>query len=317
MELRQLRYFLGVAELMSFSRAALALHIAQPALSRQISRLEEEVGAALFYRNGRGVLLTEPGKQYYEKVKSILRQLEQASAEAQAMRDTPSGEVALGVPPQLGAIFIAQIVQLFRARYPTARIRVAEGFSFQVAEWLQSAQVDLGFVYDPQAYHHLLVAMIVEEALYLVGPPACAATASPGVPFRSVIELPLVMPDLPSTLRQRVEAVAAQFGATVSFPIEVDSLPAIKQLIIDGAGYTILPYAAVYNETRQGLLSAARIVEPEMFRPLALAVPLKGGVSVATKKLIGLISEEIGELLSKGRWSGRIIGKGTGSSGAA
>ena len=103
-ELRQLRYFLKVADLKSFSHAALAVHIAQSALSRQIRRLEEEVGVVLFHRDGRGALLTEEGQRYYDRVKGILRQLDQASVEMQATRDMPTGEVVLGVPPQLGPV---------------------------------------------------------------------------------------------------------------------------------------------------------------------------------------------------------------------
>ena len=152
MELRQLRYFLRVADFKSFSRAALAVRIAQPALSRHIRKLEEEMGVALFYRDGRGAVLTEQGQRYYEKVTDILQQLDQAGAELQSDYDMPTGEVALGVPSELGPRFILQIVQSFRGRYPNARIRVAEGCNAQIAEWLQSSRIDAGFIYDPQDY---------------------------------------------------------------------------------------------------------------------------------------------------------------------
>lgn len=307
MELRQLRYFLQVADLKSFSRAALAVRLAQPALSRQIRKLEEEVGAPLFYRDGRGAILTEIGKTYYERVKGILHQLEQAQIEVQSAKDMPTGEVVLGVPPQLGPVFIAQLIRLFRARYPTARIRVAEGFSFQIADWLQSGRVDLGFVYEPQAYHHLATEMMVEEALYLVGPAGSQETAGPSCAFAALVGLPLIMPDLPSTLRARVEGVAAQAGLTVRFEIEVDSLPAIKQLVMDRAGFAIMPFAAVGDEVRRGLLSAALITDPPIARPLGLAVPVRGRFSLATQKLIALIDEEVRELMANGTWSGRIL----------
>ena len=152
MELRQLRYFLQVADFKSFSRAAIAVRIAQPALSRHIRKLEEELGVALFYRDGRGAILTEQGKRYYERVTDILRQLDQATAELQSDDEMPTGEVVLGVPTELGPRFILQIVQSFRSRYPSARIRVAESGSAQIAEWLQSSRLDAGFIYDPQDY---------------------------------------------------------------------------------------------------------------------------------------------------------------------
>jgi LysR family nitrogen assimilation transcriptional regulator len=309
MELRQLRYFLQIADLKSFSRAASTVDIAQPALSRQIRKLEEELGTELFYRDGRGALLTDAGKQYYDKVRAVLRQLDQAQTDVLASRDVPTGEVVLGVPPQLGAVLIAQVIRRFRDRFPTARVRVSEGFSIQVAEWLNIGRLDLGFVYEPAAYRNLESVMMFEEALYLVGPPDDKATSEAHIPFRDILPLPLVMPDLPSTLRVRVEDVAARVGASVHFAVEVDSIPAIKQLVIDGAGYTILPHAAVHDEVVRGVLSSSLIVEPEVSRPLGLCAPQKGSLTLATRKLIDLIREEVCELVGEGFWRGRVLAR--------
>jgi LysR family transcriptional regulator, nitrogen assimilation regulatory protein len=307
MELRQLRYFLRVADLKSFSRAAATVGIAQPALSRQIRKLEEELGADLFYRDGRGAILTDAGKQYCEKLRTLLRQLDQAGTEVMATKDVPAGEVLLGVPPQLGAVLIAQLIQRFRDRFPLARLRVSEAFSYQIAEWLSAGRIDVGFVYEPLEYRHLEKVLMVEEMLYVVSHPGDPLTAGCSVPFHTILELPLIVPDLPSTLRARVEDVAARRGAAPRYSIEVDSLPAIKRLVRDGAGYTILPHAAVSDEVTHGLLSAAPIVDPPVSRPLALAVPLKGALSLATRKLIDLIADQVRAFIADGTWSGRIV----------
>jgi len=309
MELRQLRYFLRVADFKSFSRAATAVRIAQPALSRQIRKLEEEIGVALFYRDGRGVILTEQGKQYYKKISDILHQLDRAAAEVQTDCETPTGEVTLGVPAQLGPRFVSQLVHAFRDRYPNARIRVADGCNFQIAEWLQSSRIDVGFVYDPHAYQNLPVKVMVEEALYLVGPHASRYTAQETVPFRLVAKLPLILPNLGTTLRGRVESAAAQLGITANYEIDIDSLPSIKQLVIEGAGYTVLPYAAVHDEVARGLLTTSRIVEPDFYRPLGMAVRPNGILSIASNKLSSLIQTELSDLLAKGNWMGRVIAK--------
>lgn len=309
MELRQLRYFLRVADFKSFSRAATAVRVAQPALSRQIRKLEEEIGVPLFYRDGRGAVLTEQGQQYYQKISDILRQLDQAAAEVQTDSDMPTGEVTLGVPAQLGPRFVAQVVHAFRDRYPTARIRVADGCNFQIAEWLQSSRVDVGFVYDPHNYQNLPVKAMVEEALYLVGPRANRHTTQATVPFRLVAKLPLILPNLGNTLRGRVERAAADLGITANFEMDIDSLPSIKQLVIEGAGYTVLPYAAVHEEVERGLLATARIVEPDFYRPLGLAVRPNGVLSLASTKLSSLIQLELYDLLAKGHWMGRVIAK--------
>ncbi len=311
MELRQLRYFLRVADFKGFSRAATAVRVAQPALSRHIRKLEEEIGVALFYRDGRGAILTEQGQQYYQRIAEILRQLDQAAAEIQSDSDMPTGEVTLGVPAQLGPRFVAQIIHSFRDRYPTARIRVADGCNFQIAEWLQSSRVDVGFVYDPQTYQNLSTKVMVEEALYLVGPHASLHTAHTTVPFHTVAKLPLILPNLGGTLRRRVENAAAQLGINANYEIDIDSLPTIKQLVIEGVGYTILPYAAVHDEVKCESLSTSRIVEPDFYRPLGLAVRPNGALSLATNKLSSFIQLELNELLAKGNWMGRVIAKST------
>ncbi len=309
MELRQLRYFLRVADFKSFSRAALAVRIAQPALSRHIRKLEEEMGVALFYRDGRGAVLTEQGQRYYERVADILQQLDQAAAELQADYDTPTGEVALGVPAELGPRFILQIVQSFRSRYPSARIRVAEGSNAQIAEWLQSSRLDAGFIYDPQDHQNLPTKSVVEETLYLVGPKADRLTAQETVPFRHIVHLPLILPSLGGTLRKRIVSTAAQLGLMANCEMDIDSLAAIKQAVMDGAGYTILPYAAVCEEARRGLLRAARVVEPDLVRPLGFAIRPNGALSLVTNKLAALVQVELCDLLAKGNWMGHAVAK--------
>ena len=309
MELRQLRYFLRVADCKSFSRAALAVRVAQPALSRHIRKLEEEMGVALFYRDGRGAILTEQGRRYYERVGDILQQLDQAATELQADYDTPTGEVALGVPAELGPRFILQIVQSFRDRYPSARIRVAEGSNAQIAEWLQSSRLDAGFIYDPQDYQNLPTKSVVEETLYLVGPKGDRLTAQETVPFRHIVHLPLILPSLGDTLRQRIVSTAAQLGLVAHCEMDIDSLAAIKQAVMDGAGYTILPYAAVCEEARRGLLRAARVVEPDLVRPLGFAIRPNGALSLVTNKLAALVQVELCDLLAKGNWMGQPVAK--------
>lgn len=300
MELRQLRYFLQIADFKSFSRAALAVRIAQPALSRHIRKLEEELGVALFYRDGRGAILTEQGQRYYERVGGILRQLDQATAELQSDDDAPTGEVSLGVPTELGPHFILQIVQSFRTRYPNARLRVAESGSAQIAEWLQSSRLDAGFIYDPQDYQTLPIKSVVEETLYLVGPKDDRITAPESVPFHQVVHLPLILPELGGNLHQRITGAAAQFGLTAHCETDIDSLPAIKQAVAEGAGYSILPYAVVRDEVGRGLLSAARVVEPDLVRPLGFAIRPNGALSLVTNKLVALVQHELGNLLENG-----------------
>ncbi len=306
MELRQLRNFVTIAELRSFSKAAASLHIAQPALSRQVRKLEEDLGTRLFYRDGRGVNLTESGEKLYTPVKGMLRQLHQIKTEIQASKDVATGEVTLGVPPQLGPTFICSLIRRFQVRCPHAEIRISEGFSYQVSEWLQIGRVDLGLVYDPKPSQDLTLKTLLYEDLYLVGMPSDRAMTSATYNFRDLESLSLIMPDRPSSLRVHVDRAAAETGITCNVVIEVDSIAAIKELVQEGMGYAVMPYAAVFEEVARGTLAAARIINPTVERPLVLALPRTGVLTVAAKELIELIGDEVTALVGQGKWSGAL-----------
>ena len=104
-----------------------------------------------------------------------------------------------------------------------------------------------------------------------------------------------------------MESAAAQLGIKANYEIDIDSLPSIKQLVIEGAGYTVLPYAAVHDEVARGLFTTSRIVEPDFYRPLGMAVRPNGILSIASNKLSSLIQTELSDLLAKGNWMGRVI----------
>src|SRR5262249_13212855 len=147
--------FLRTAELGSISRAALEGRIAQPALSRQMRCLEKALGAQLFTRDGRGVKLTKVGTQFYQKISAVLQELDNACATVRNRQDSPSGDIRLGVLPYLGGKFQADLLLLCEQKFPNIRLLLFEGFSHQIAAWLQSKQIDLGFLHDADSYRHL------------------------------------------------------------------------------------------------------------------------------------------------------------------
>src|SRR5262245_1478076 len=138
MELRQLRYYVGVSEAGSLLKASTRLHIAQPALGAQITALEDEVGARLFERSSRGVTLTEAGKTFLEHAKVVLADVERAR---QAVRDTsavPRGDVVIGFPTTVALAATVPVVRACRERLPQVRLKVIEAYSGFLREWLQS-----------------------------------------------------------------------------------------------------------------------------------------------------------------------------------
>lgn len=293
MELRQLRYFMTVAELKSFSRASAVAHIAQPALSRQIRKLEDELGVALFDRDGRGVTLNHVGQQFYARVSAIMRDIAAAKADVQSSCDVPLGEVTLAIPQQLGSRFIADLVTNFRAKFPRASLKIVDGWNSQIYEWLEFGRVDVGVVCDPKDRQDLWPQRVFLEDFYLVGACGQHLVSGPECPFDRLESIPLIMPDRPSRLRDRVDAEAVKRGVSIKVEVGLDSIGAIKELVRSGHGYSIMSLPAVSREIARGELAAARIVHPSISWPVMIAISPKARLSLLSKKLIELLSAEL------------------------
>ena len=307
MELRQLRFFTLVAEFESFSRASAEANIAQPALSRHIKSLEEELGSRLFHRDGRGVKLTPDGERFYKRTKTVLRHLKRAVADIRGSQDCPRGEVTLGVPPHLGPSLIANLVEVFRSLYPDATLCVMEGFSRYIVEWLEIGRVDVGLIYDPKSYRYISTDLVFREHMFLVGPTASDLVNQPQVPLREIANLPLIVPNRPSLLLDRVDKAFARIETRTPTLLSVDSFAAIKALVRDGKGYTILSQAAIYEEIERRERAATRIVEPEITRELVVALPPKSIMTATARKLIELIQEMVRREVASGHWAGDIL----------
>ena len=302
MELRQLRYFLTVADFKNFTRAAAVVHIAQSALSRQIRKLEDELGAVLLYRNGRTATLTEAGKRFYDHAKLVLRQLDDAKQALSEQEGNPTGSIALGYPPHLGPEFPVSIIRRFRSLYPKAQLRIVEGFTNQLADYLFTGRVDVALLYNAPSFKHLASEFTLSENLFLVGPHDDPISTADSVAFASLAGLPIITPDPPSATRSCVEEAMTRSGVALHFALEVDSLPAIKRLVAERQGYAFLAFATVYEEVAAGLLSATRVADPELEMQLSLARPIHGKSSALTGMLVSLVREEVDRAMQDGLW---------------
>ena len=149
MNLRQLDYFVRVAELGSFSKAAQILNIAQPALSRQVRLLETDLRATLLQRTGRGVVLTEAGKRLFDHSVGILQLVSRVREDIESSRGEPAGRIVVGLPPSMGRLLTLPLVEEFRRVLPKARLAIVEGLSTHLSEWISTGRVDLGLLYNP------------------------------------------------------------------------------------------------------------------------------------------------------------------------
>jgi LysR family nitrogen assimilation transcriptional regulator len=254
MDLKQLEYFVRVAELGSFTRAAVALDVAQPALSRQVRLLEVELRQNLLTRNGRGAAPTEAGKLLLEHGRGILHQVERAREELGRVRGALAGRVAIGLPPSVAKAMAVPLVREFRQRMPDATLSISEGLSVGMQEALANGRLDIALLYNTGPSPDVELTPLLEEQLFLVQHRARKAAPSSArpkpVPLRDVAQLPLVIPSRPNAIRMLVETEMAALGLRPQVALEIDGVAAILDLVEDGAGNAVLSRNAVATSAR-------------------------------------------------------------------
>ncbi|MDJ0951984.1 MAG: LysR substrate-binding domain-containing protein, partial [Alphaproteobacteria bacterium] len=307
MDLKQLQYFKHVAELGSFSKAAAFLSVAQPALSRQIRKLETDLNVRLLYRNGRGVTATEAGHLLLDRANALLEQFDRVEHEMRALDGVVGGSVTLGVPPTVSQVLIRPLINHFRKLYPQVSLEVVEGFSGHVHEWLADGRLDVALLYNAPRTRHLSAERLLIEELFLICPPEPGGTGIGEIALDGLSEVPLILPSRPHGLRLLVDEVAGKHGLALRVDFEINALSAIKDLVEDGAGATILPYAAVYREATQGRMTAKRIAGGPFTRTLVLATSTQRPLSLAARAVVERIKVEVKELHAAGNWHGATL----------
>jgi LysR family transcriptional regulator, nitrogen assimilation regulatory protein len=267
MNLKQLEYFVRVAELSSFSRAALQLGLPQPALSRHVRQLELELRQTLLLRNGRGATPTEAGKLLLSHARGILHQVALASESMDHSRGQLAGRVAIGLPPSLSRRITVPLAQAFRSELPLAQLSLTEGFSVQMYENLRLGNLDLTLLYNPELTPELEHTVVHQEALVLISK-ADKNTSKQSVTLDELAKLPLVLPSRPNAFRILLENAMMQRKLKPKIVLEVDGLNSILSLVQEGMGHAVLPSYTL--ETTQKSLMTRAIVEPELMSKLTL-----------------------------------------------
>ena len=253
MDLKQLEYFVRIAELGSFTRASVALDVAQPALSRQVRLLEVELRQSLLTRTGRGAVPTEAGKLLLAHGRGILHQVERAREELGRVRGSLAGRVAIGLPPTLARVLTVPLTRAFRQQLPDARLSISEGLSTVMQEWLLNGRLDIAMLYNAQPAAGIEISPLLTEELVLVQarPPGLLEDPPPPpVALRDIARLPLVIPSRPNAIRMHLEAEMAGIGCRPEIALEVDGVSAILDLVADGAGCAVLSRNAVASSVR-------------------------------------------------------------------
>ena len=292
MDLKQLEYFVRVAELGSFTRAAGVLNIAQPALSRQVRLLEVELRQNLLLRNGRGVTTTEAGKLLLEHGRGILHQVERAREDLGRVRGALAGRVAVGLPPSIAKMMTVPLTRAFRKRLPNAALSISEGLTISMQEWLLTGRLDIALLYNPPASPELDSIPLMEEELFLIGlrQPKDKRKATP-ITLKEISALPLVIPSRPNAIRMVVETQMASIGCKPQISLEIDGIAAILDLVADGAGCAILPQYALATSARPEAYLARPITQPRLSSQLALVTSASRTTTMTQQAMLGLIQE--------------------------
>ncbi|WP_245501396.1 LysR family transcriptional regulator [Lichenibacterium minor] len=301
-DIRELRTFVTVVRGGSVSRAAEELNVAQPALSRQLKKLEEELGVTLLDRHGRGVTVTRAGSLLLARAEALLAEFAGIGPAVRASDDVVAGHVTLGVPPAAGLLIAPAVFRSFRARWPAATLQIREGISSLLEEWLLDGRLDVAVLHNPPPLDGIALQPILQERMVLVR--ARGAVETGPVRFRDLAAVPLILPSMPHSNRRLVERAALQHGVRLSASIEVDSIPLTKAMVAGGFGATILTHAGVARELASGELSAQPIDNPPLLSCVVIGSVAAESPRWLVGALAGLVAEEIASLVRSGAWAG-------------
>ena len=239
MNSQHLEYFCKVAEFGSFSRAAIFLGINQSALSRHVRNLERDLGIQLFYRNGRGVVLTEFGERLLTRAARALEEIALAKQEAVHARTETIESVVIGMTPTVGRVLIQPLARELTTAFPNIKLRFMEGFSGHLLEWLDAGRLDLAVLYQGWSGGRLHAEHLINERLCLVSSKK-AKKLKPKTPTAELADVSLILPSAPHGLRRLVDLAAADLKIPLKIGIEADSFESILSLVKDNLGSTVL-----------------------------------------------------------------------------
>ncbi|GLH76107.1 LysR family transcriptional regulator [Bradyrhizobium sp. SSBR45G] len=283
-----MRYFAQIVESGSLSKASRCLFVAQPALSQQIAKLEEEVGRPLLQRSSRGVIPTENGLALYHHARFMLRQLDHALSIARQDSAGVSGMVSVGLPATTVLAIGLPLTKCIRAKYPGILLNVVEGMSGHIAHMMRLGQLDLAILFNNDVSSKLDAIPLLDEELFVLLPADSSLVPQHrcSITVAEVAKLPLILPTGTHGLRRRVAAEFERRNITPNVVAEIDSLSLVMSCVGEGIGVTIKPMSALQaggrssEDWRALPISDARItrrnyvysIKPDLLAPAALAV---------------------------------------------
>jgi LysR family transcriptional regulator, nitrogen assimilation regulatory protein len=292
MEFRQLRYFLGVTAAGSFGRAASQLHIAQPALSRQIKALEEEFGVELLFRNARGVQVTEAGERFRALAEAMVRSIENMRLEVSNLADEPSGLVVVGLPPSIAHLVTIHLIEACEARFPKVTLRIIEALSVFLVDWLELGKIDVAVLTNPRESYAIERRDLAEEDMVLVGVPARVPNVLTSARLEDLENYKIV---ISQGFERVIQPWCDAANITPHYAMKLDSMPIVQDLTLRGLYCTIVPYGMVHDDVVAGRMNAVRF-DPPITRRLVLAFSSRRPISLSMSRVFELLEAEVNRI---------------------
>lgn len=257
MDLRLIDFFLRVSELGSINKAAVNLHLSQPALSRHVATLEHEMGTRLFKRTQGGVQLTEAGALLAERARPLMKQF---TILKEQVGEKAAGQLAIGIPPSWKNVFTSPFVEQFTGAHPDVALRVYEGVSNVLREYMFSRLLDIAIVpFDPAPAAGYRQTPLVREPMVLVGRSQDLLRSDSPVSLNRLDGLKLVLPGRPNVARVQIERALERKGMTFKLALETDTLSLNLDLARRGVGFTVIPACSLYGHGLGDAISWAPI----------------------------------------------------------
>jgi DNA-binding transcriptional LysR family regulator len=271
MDLRQLRYLVALADERHFTRAAARQHIAQPALSQQIRRLEAELGVALVERTTRQVRITEAGELLVGRARRIITELEAAHSELEALKGVETGHVSVGTMHTMGPIDLSIVLAIFHERHPAVELTVREESSEDLAEMIRDDELDLAFlsVTERVESHGLALHQLLLEELVVLLPPGHRLAGRRSVRMADLRDEEFVSYRPGARLRELLYSAARYAGYEPQVKLELNESQRIRRLVGRGMGVAILPRSDAAGSGAEIVHVALR--DPPLSRDITLA----------------------------------------------
>jgi LysR family nitrogen assimilation transcriptional regulator len=241
MQFRHLRYFAKIVEAGSFSRAAALIHIAQPALSKQIAELEDEFGVTLLNRSARGVSPTVAGETLYQEALKLIRHVDSLPTIVRSSQGDVQGVVTFGMASTMAPALTGKMLEICRNTLPKVTLRFVTGDSLTLREKVASGVIDLAIVFEDTPEGGFEREVLLRQRLYLASRKDTPRAAS--ITLQEIVALPLVLPTPTNVLRRLIDRCLAQENLTASPIAESDLFDVMLSAVETGLGHAIMPKA--------------------------------------------------------------------------